>query len=515
MPDQFSHAPRFYRFVRVFFLFCTLILCASLALCSLVVTTYFPESYDEIPQYSCSSLLPVLICCGIFFALSAWVLPHCKKISRRGIILFACLFVFIFGGLWAFFNNTMPTADRIFIYQNAQNLLVGDYSLLRPGAYFSQFPYQLATSLWAALVMKLFGAGHCFFAFQLFNAFFAALLVYFLLRLTELFNPDKKALCLAAFLCIAFYPIALLSTFIYGTLASAAFSVGTLFFALRATDSGKIRFYTGSALCIMLAMLAKPNSAVFLVGLALLFLTAALHRKSVRPVLGLAACVILALGAGELLLFVMEQRSGYDLHNGETFWAWIAMGLQTGPLAPGWYNEYNDMLYVLHQFDNDAIAQQAIASIGTSLAEFCSHPSYALHFFGLKTISQWCEPTYATFWISKNALTDQLAPNWIQACYAGPVHDGLVLWADALQALLYTGAAAALWNRRKNWRAEYLIPVLVVFGGFVFHTFWEAKSLYIINYSVLLVPYAALGLCDISCFISRYLCKKRKSKANP
>ena len=98
---------------------------------------------------------------------------------------------------------------------------------------------------------------------------------------------------------------------------------------------------------------------------------------------------------------------------------------------------------------------------------------------------------------------------------AGPVHDGLVLWADALQTLLYTGAAAALWNRRKNWRAEYLIPVLVVFGGFVFHTFWEAKSLYIINYSVLLVPYAALGLCDISCFISRYLCKKRKSKANP
>ena len=42
MPDQFSHAPRFYRFVRVFFLFCTLILCASLAFCSLVVTTYFP-----------------------------------------------------------------------------------------------------------------------------------------------------------------------------------------------------------------------------------------------------------------------------------------------------------------------------------------------------------------------------------------------------------------------------------------------------------------------------------------
>lgn len=513
MPDQISRAPRLYRFARVFFLFCTLILCSSLAVCSLIVTTYFPESYDEIPRYSCAAFLPVLLFCILFFIVAAWILPRCETVPRRWVKLVACCFVFLLGALWAFWNHTMPTADRTFIYQNAQNLLQGDYSLLRPGAYFSQFPYQLATSLWAALLMKLFGTGHYFFSFQLFNAFFAALLVYFLLRLVELFTSDRKALCLTVFLCMAFYPIALLSTFIYGTLASAAFSAGALVFALRAADTMKFRFFAGTALCITLAMLAKPNSAVFLVGLVLLFLAAALRRKSVWALLGLVACLILALGASELVLYIMEQLSGYDLHNGETFWAWIAMGLQTGPLAPGWYNEYNDMLYVLHQFDSSAISREALASIGDSLTQFLTHPSYAVHFFGLKTISQWCEPTYATFWISKNALTEQLAPGWVQACYAGPVHDALVLWADALQTLLYAGAAVCLWKRCRVWSVEQLIPVLVVFGGFVFHTFWEAKSLYIINYSVLLVPYAALGLCDISCFISRYLCKKRKSAA--
>ena len=147
----------------------------------------------------------------------------------------------------------------------------------------------------------------------------------------ELFTSDRKALCLAAFLCMAFYPIALLSTFIYGTMASAAFSAGALVFALRAADTMKFRFFAGTALCITLAMLAKPNSAVFLVGLVLLFLAAALRRKSVWALLGLVACLILALGASELVLFVMEQLSGYDLHNGETFLAWIAMGLQTSP----------------------------------------------------------------------------------------------------------------------------------------------------------------------------------------
>ncbi|WP_367926124.1 hypothetical protein [uncultured Ruthenibacterium sp.] len=514
MPKQAIGTPRLYRFARAFFLFCTVVLCTGLAVCSLAVTVYFPESYDEIPQYSSASFLPVIFCCGVFFALAAWIIPRCEQISSRAIMFFTCVIVFALGGFWAFSNHTMPTADRIFIYQNAKNLLLGDYSLLRPGAYFSQFPYQLATSIWAALIMRIFGEGHYFFAFQFFNAFFAAVLVYFLLRLTNLFTSDKKMLCMASFLCVAFYPIALLSTFIYGTLVSAAFSTGALVWAIRAVETSKYRFYAATAICITLAMLAKPNSAVFLVGLVILFLLSALRQRCIRPLFGLVVCVGLALGASELILYVMERLSGYDLHNGETFWAWIAMGLQTGPLAPGWYNEYNDMLYVLHQFDNSAITQEALGSIQESLIQFWNNPSYTVHFFGLKIISQWCEPTYATFWISKNALTEHLAPAWVQACYTGPVHDVLVFWADVLQTLLYAGAALALWKAHRTWSVEHLIPALVVFGGFVFHTFWEAKSLYIINYSVLLVPYAAKGFCDISCFLSKRLCKNHKLEAN-
>ena len=99
--------------------------------------------------------------------------------------------------------------------------------LLRPLAYYSQFPYQLGTTLWAALLARLFGTGHHFFAFEVCNALFAAVLTWFLLGITQLLTESRAALIAGAALCIATFPTALLSTFIYGTLASAACCAGS------------------------------------------------------------------------------------------------------------------------------------------------------------------------------------------------------------------------------------------------------------------------------------------------
>ena len=92
------------------------------------------------------------------------------------------------------------------VCNGASNLLAGDYSLLRPLAYYSQFPYQLGTTLWAALLAQLFGMGHHFFAFEVCNALFAALLTWFLLGITQLLTESRAALTACAALCIATFP---------------------------------------------------------------------------------------------------------------------------------------------------------------------------------------------------------------------------------------------------------------------------------------------------------------------
>ena len=42
-----------------------------------------------------------------------------------------------------------------------------------------------------------------------------------------------------------------------------------------------------------------------------------------------------------------------------------------------------------------------------------------------------------------------------------------------------------------------LLPMIFI-GGFIFHLFWEAKGQYTITYFVLLIPYCAKGLMDMS-----------------
>ena len=42
-----------------------------------------------------------------------------------------------------------------------------------------------------------------------------------------------------------------------------------------------------------------------------------------------------------------------------------------------------------------------------------------------------------------------------------------------------------------------LLPTIFI-GGFSFHLFWEAKSQYTITYFVLLIPYCAKGLMDMT-----------------
>ena len=136
-------------------------------------------------------------------------------------------------------------------------------SLLFPVPFTS-----FGTTLWAALLARLFGTGHhFFFAFEVCNALFAALLTWFLLGITQLLTESRAALIAGAALCIATFPTALLSTFIYGTLASAACCAGAVYYAMQAVCSGRWRCYFAAGGLMALAMLAKsPTAQCFWLG---------------------------------------------------------------------------------------------------------------------------------------------------------------------------------------------------------------------------------------------------------
>lgn len=65
---------------------------------------------------------------------------------------------------------------------------------------------------------------------------------------------------------------------------------------------------------------------------------------------------------------------------------------------------------------------------------------------------------------------------------------------NLFQSLVYAAVLFALWRLRKDAAMEQLFLPLVILGGFLFHTLWEAKSQYIFPYFVCLLPWAAAGL---------------------
>ena len=42
-----------------------------------------------------------------------------------------------------------------------------------------------------------------------------------------------------------------------------------------------------------------------------------------------------------------------------------------------------------------------------------------------------------------------------------------------------------------------MIGMIIVIGGFLFHTLWEVKAIYLYQYFMYLLPYAAAGLVSL------------------
>ena len=155
---------------------------------------------------------------------------------------------------------------------------------------------------------------------------------------------------------------------------------------------------------------------------------------------------------------------------------------------------------------SDAIAREAIQK---SLKKFASDPLYALTFYYKKTVSQWNEPTYAALWVNQFHKGD--FSKIVQSIYDGKLYVVLHEYMNIYQGLIFAAVSVCLYIRRKSWKPEQLFLMLVILGGFAFHTIWEAKSQYIFPYFVSMLPYGAAGIWECVIQIEGIRRKKNES----
>lgn len=403
-----------------------------------------------------------------------------------------------FACAWVLSVRSQPLSDAQELLSAAQALAQGDDAFLQsPTAYLRIFPYQLGyTALLEALV-RLFGGG-AVLAAQLVNALALCAILCALYTLTgRLFGREAQACALL--LGAGCVQPALMCTFVYGNLVGTAFLLVGIERMTAFLHTGRRAPFAAGVACLALAVVLKYNGLIGALSMAITLLLRALRMDRGRRLAAwLAAALVLAapIGAQRGVSALYGLRTGADFRGGQPMILWMAMGLhEQFSRASGWYDGYSYYTYVENGADAQVATQEGVQDIIDSLYGYVHAPSRFLHFLPDKLLSQWIEPTFQSIWVSRITHHEGGALPWAQALYDGGAGLALEGWMNVLQTLVYLCAALGLLRLSRGGGLLHLPLALTVFGGGLYHMLFEAKALYILPYFLMLLPYAAYGLC--------------------
>lgn len=464
-----------------------------MAACSLFSTTYFRTDYAEVPLYR-ADLWPLLL----IAAAGVWALFRviCRLLDRyritgRSVMAVLAVYSLLFSTGWVLISNSVPTADANTISIIAAEFAQGTYTGLMPGAYLYRFPHQIGYTAYVEFIYRLFGAGN-YLAVQLINGLWICLILFCLYGISGKLFGEKSARNTALLLFFCF-PLYFYATFAYGNIPSLVLSLAALWCMITYVDSRHPSSLTAAGALAGLAVLLKSNSLIFAVAMLIAAVFAGNRISWKRRLLAAAAFLVLMQLPGICVKQMYALRADTEVGNhGIPKTAWIAMGLQDGDLAPGWYNDYVMIAYQKYNNDNLLVAEDARQEIDRAVRSFVSDPVYGMKFFGEKFISQWNDPGYQCFMVGHEADAPR---GWLaDSMYYGTFHEIVMGFMNGYQFVILAFAAAFLTARRKKCDLRVLLPGMIVVGGVLFHLVWEAKCQYALPYFAVMVPYAGAGV---------------------
>ncbi|MBE5823696.1 MAG: hypothetical protein E7308_06460 [Butyrivibrio sp.] len=519
--------------------FCLFIASIIVLVVSTFTTIYYDMHYDvDWPQYGKENIPLLLILVAAVFAIL--FLLHKKQVFEKDRLLLVISLLFILGYCMMLIISITPQAvnDSKLIDDVINQFAQGDYSSLTgAGGYLYTWPFQLGYVGFGQVMYSLFGPSN-YFAWDIVQLISVIATVFMLNRITwELFEDKMICGIMACLSCGAlfFYNYV---TYIYGDILSMAPQTLALYMMILYLKRGRIRYGVLSAVSIAAAVVIKTNCEIALIALLVVLIMSILDdskignnskstenskdgkdgNEQIEPSFG--GRILSALIVGALLLiitFVSKAAvnqyycnlTGLEaIPDGSPSWSHIAMGLQNeGGLEPGWYNRYNYDVFAENGFDTEATARAAKENIKETLLDFAHRPLHAGKFFLRKFTTQWadsvCISTHNLDLVSRHvdkdsALRDYLVFGSDKGC---PV---LIWIMNVFMPVCYIGVAVYLWAilSGKSVSHQEMLILILIFGGIVFHEFWEGSSRYAMRYYIYWLPYAAYGLKKIVSFNS-------------
>lgn len=434
-----------------------------------------------------------------------------RNMKESQIITVATVTALVMSVAWVVLADVVPFSDDKNIFLVGVAMAQREKAWLNDFPYYQAFPYQAAMELIIGLFYKVFQV-HAVKALQLLQCVCAASTVAFVsLMCSELFS-NKRATFVCCLLLIGFFPLYFYTTFIYGHVMALPFLFAALWLQMRWFN--RQRWYDAvlAGICVSICLLFKSSYAAVLIAM---LITWVLHSLSSRKLGGMGFAVFAAIAFVTLNAFVLRTSvtvSGceYETDRSIPTLGNLAMGLHDNPprsIGPGWFDAW------IWDQDYETKAEFTEAckdDIRASFDNFAGDPQRAAEFFGRKLVSEWTEPTYLSLLYSNCTMqsNDWPYPGYtnygrevspvVNGIYYGVTNTVLMYFLDGLQSLIYGMALVYLIKGRYSIQIHEVTPLLMLAGGFILFTFWEAKSQYVMVYVLAMIPYAACGLTLIA-----------------
>lgn len=481
---------------------------------SVLMTAGIPDPPTEATAFTADMPWIHLISSVTMIVLLILFQRQLRNLPEKHLLITGMILIFIVGLAWVFKMRVETGADQFFVLEGANQFMQGNYEWFVRGGYFYVYPHQLGLAAYFQIFLALAGQ-NAYLWIQAANVLWLILGFYCLYRIASLLFGKREITNVTLILLLFCFEILLYVVFVYGNLPAFGLGLLAILLTLRYFKERKASYAILSVAAITASILLRNNNLVWLVAMVIFYLLDGIFEKKKRSVVFAVLVIGANLFGGFAVSFCYAQATGIPAAEGVPKTAWVAMGLQEGPMAPGWYNGYSNNLYQSTDYDGEKTTVQASENMRESVADFAEHPGYAAKFFYQKISSTWNNPTFQGFWISQVRDSRIKQDKLSNSIYNGGANLLLQGFMNIYQSVIYIGSVAFFLFRFKKIRREQLLPGVIFLGTFLFHVFWETKAQYVATCFPLLVPYAAYGWICLSGRVKNWIDGKRKTENSP
>ena len=524
---------RFNKIIKIIGIISIALLTILVYISNAVLGTY------EIIQIFLNNIFTIILLIAIFVALYIFLdkINNIKLKKKTKTILFiALLIIYLIAQiLWINIRKAYPIYDQYEVYNDAKIIAEGNINELIKNEYLQMCPHQITLITFYALIFKVCGSTNAVIL-QYLNAIANTFTILGLYLIAKIISDKKNTLNSFAviFLSVAFIPLSMLSTFVYGDMLGLAFGVFSTYFVIKYVKLQKIKYLIISGILMSLACYCRTNMLIFFIALTIyllidyikfIFLTkedkinSKFNKvlKAIIKIIFICLFIIICLLPTNLVKSYMSNKLQLAKENQFPTIGHINHGISyEGYRGPGWYvDKYIDE-WKANGHNNEILKERVKSFIN----EYIYNPIRCFSFFINKIVSIWNEPTFGSVWYNTESMKindEEITKEEFNSYYnlTLSIKDKQLIFiiiGKIILIIIYSSIFLLL-IRNKNITNEQMLLILIFLGGFAFQLFWEGKSRYILPFVLMLIPLASIGIKENIQFANSII-KDIKSKRN-